>query len=270
MSEELINQLIELKKDVTEIETVMEDVSTGGHSYQDCDETYKSLLFSINSKIHKLKKQGLNIPHLNTYQSLKDFYAYWRINLETYQSRREHIRSLYSPMEKKINDLIIEINDNDPVISQPIKEEFELEKEELKIDEKLCFVLMPFDNKFDSIYENIIKKIVENDEFELNCIRADEIFGTGTIIKDIWDYIKKARILVAELTGKNPNVFYELGLAHAMSKDVILITQNIDDVPFDLQHYRCLVYEDSISGAQTLEEKLKNTLKEQLNKNYPY
>lgn len=264
MSKELINQLIGLKKDITKIETVMEDVSTGEHTYQECDEVYKQLLFSINSKIHKFKKQGLNIPHLNTYESLKDFYAYWKVNLKTYQSRREHIRSLYGPMEKKINDLIIEIDDNDQATFEPKKEEFELENEELEIDEKLCFVLMPFDDRFNSIYEDKIKKIVE-DEFKLNCKRADEIFGVGTIIEDIWDYIRKARILVAELTGKNPNVFYELGLAHAMKKDVILITQDIDDMPFDLKHYRCIVYEDSISGAQTLEEKLKNTLKEQLN-----
>lgn len=258
MSKELINQLIELKKDVTKIETVMEDVSTGGHTYQECDEEYKRLLFSINSKIHKLKKQRLNIPHLNTYESLRDFYAYWKVNLKTYQSRREHIRSLYGPMEKKINDLIIKIDDDDQVT-------FELENEELEIDEKLCFVLMPFDYRFNLIYEDKIKKIVEDDEFELNCKRADEIFGTRPIIEDIWEYIRKARILVAELTGKNPNVFYELGLAHAMNKDVILITQDIGDVPFDLRHYRCIVYEDSMAGAQVFEENLKNTLKEQLN-----
>ena len=123
---------------------------------------------------------------------------------------------------------------------------------------------MPFDDKFNSIYENIIKKVIEDNEFELNCRRADEIFGTRPIIEDIWEYIKKARILVAELTGRNPNVFYELGLAHAMNKNVILITQNLEDVPFDLKHYRCLVYEDSIFGAEKLKESLKNTLREQL------
>ncbi len=140
----------------------------------------------------------------------------------------------------------------------------EFKTDDLKIDKTLCFVLMPFDVKFDSMYENIIKKIIEDDEFELNCRRADEIFGTRPIIEDIWEYIKKSRILVAELTGRNPNVFYELGLAHAMNKNVILITQNLDDVPFDLKHYRCIVYEDSISGAENLKEALKNTLREQL------
>ena len=51
----------------------------------------------------------------------------------------------------------------------------------------------------------------------------------------MWEHIKKARILVAELSGRNPNVFYELGVAHAMNKDVILITQTLEDVPFDFE-----------------------------------
>lgn len=255
---ELKDQLLELKENVTEIEAIMENTSTGGHTYQECDKRYKEVLFSINSKIYKLKKRGLKIPHQNTHQSLKNFYSYWSINLPTYASRREYIGSLYNPIEQKINELLIKVDVDD-------QETFELKTEDLEVDEQLCFVLMPFDDKFNSIYENIIKKIVEDDEFKLNCIRADEIFGTRPIIEDIWEYIRKARILIAELTGKNPNVFYELGLAHAMNKDVILITQNLEDVPFDLRHYRCIVYEDSIFGAQELKNRLKNTLKEQVN-----
>jgi hypothetical protein len=85
-----------------------------------------------------------------------------------------------------------------------------------QVDKTLCFVLMPFDERFSPIYENILKKVVE--EFGLKCKRADEIFGTKPIIEDIWVYIQKAQILIADLTGRNPNVFYELGLAHAMNK----------------------------------------------------
>jgi len=106
---------------------------------------------------------------------------------------------------------------------------------------------MPFDNRFNPIYENIIKKVIK--KFGLNCKRADEIFGTEPIIKYIWEHIKKARILIADITGRNANVFYELGLAHAINKEVILITQNIRDIPFDLKHYRCIVYEDSVAGG---------------------
>lgn len=141
--------------------------------------------------------------------------------------------------------------DNDKVL------EFTTNK--IKIDEKLCFVLMPFQTKFDSIYKNIIKKVVENDA-KFTCIRADEIFGTKPIIEDIWEHIKKAKFLIADLTDRNPNVFYELGIAHALNKNVILLTQDINDVPFDLRHYRCLVYEDSIAGADKLKEGLLKTI----------
>lgn len=137
--------------------------------------------------------------------------------------------------------------------------EFKVKKE--RIDRKLCFVLMPFDEKFTPIYNNIIKKVVES--FGLKCKRAGEIFGTKPIIEDVWEHIQRARILIADLTGRNPNVFYELGLSHAIKKEVILITQNLKDLPFDLKHYRCIVYEDSISGADRLKEGLANTLKKE-------
>lgn len=131
--------------------------------------------------------------------------------------------------------------------------------EKIDIDNSLCFVLMPFEKKFDAIYEKIIKKVVE-DDCSYKCKRADEIFGTKPIIEDIWEYIRKAKFLISELTNKNPNVYYELGIAHALEKDVILITQNIDNVPFDLRHYRCLIYEDSIVGAELLGQGLKDTI----------
>lgn len=133
-----------------------------------------------------------------------------------------------------------------------------LQIEKKAIDETLCFVLMPFDEKFDSIYDSIIKKVFESSK--LSCKRADEIFGTQPIIEDILEHIQKAKFLIADLTGRNPNVFYELGLAHAMEKEVILITQDLKDVPFDLRHYRCIDYEDSVAGAEKLNEGLMNTL----------
>jgi hypothetical protein len=133
--------------------------------------------------------------------------------------------------------------------------EFKIKAE---VDKNLCFVLMPFDETFNPIYTGIIKKAT--DFFKLDCKRADEIFGTKPIIEDIWEYIQKANFLIADLTGRNPNVFYELGVAHALKKKVILITQKMDDLPFDLRHYRCIIYENSIAGAGKLEDGLKSTI----------
>jgi hypothetical protein len=65
------------------------------------------------------------------------------------------------------------------------------------------------------------------DRAKLKSVRADaEIFGTGKIIDQIWNGIHAARVLVAELTGRNPNVLYELGLAHALRKPVVLVSSN--------------------------------------------
>lgn len=131
----LKNQLIGLKGDITKIETIMENVSTNGsYSIQDCDEEYKEVLFSIDSKIHHLKSYGIDIIHNNTYQSLWDFYSYWKINLPTYQDRRSHIRSLYNPLERKINLLLIEVDDDDYEIIDVINDELYLEIEKVPDD----------------------------------------------------------------------------------------------------------------------------------------
>jgi hypothetical protein len=61
-------------------------------------------------------------------------------------------------------------------------------------------------------------------------------------MSDVYDSITRARVIIAELTGRNPNVFYELGIAHEQAKAVVQITQSIDDVPFDVRHLRTVVY----------------------------
>ena len=107
-----------------------------------------------------------------------------------------------------------------------------------------CFVMQPFAAPLGGYFELIFKPAVE--QAGLTAVRADaEIFGTGKIIDQIWRGIQEAKILVAELTTKNPNVFYELGLAHASEKPVILISSNEDDVPFDLRHIRVILYDRS-------------------------
>lgn len=122
------------------------------------------------------------------------------------------------------------------------------------LDPNLCFVLMPFLKEMDPIYLDHIKSSVESEG--INCQRADEILGTNIITFDIWEKINRARFIIADLTGKNPNVFYEIGLAHALGKEVILITQTMDDVLFDLKSIRCIVYSYTPRGMKDLEAAL--------------
>lgn len=126
------------------------------------------------------------------------------------------------------------------------------------LDSQLCFVLMPFADKFQPIYEDHIRPAIER--AGLRCERGDEVRGTNLITWDIWERINRARFLLAELTDRNSNVFYELGLAHALSKDVVLLTQSMDFVPFDLKPLRCICYEFTPRGMQKLEKALAETI----------
>jgi hypothetical protein len=126
------------------------------------------------------------------------------------------------------------------------------------LDPQLCFVLMPFSEKFQPLYDDHVLPVIRRSG--LRCERADDIRGTSLITHDIWEYINRARFLVAELTDRNPNVFYELGLAHALSKDVILLTQSMDSVPFDLKALRCIRYDFTPRGVEKLEKALAATI----------
>jgi hypothetical protein len=93
---------------------------------------------------------------------------------------------------------------------------------------------MPFEDSFNDVYD-------------------EQIFAES-ILARIYNQIAKADLIVADMTGRNPNVFYEVGYAHALGKTVILLTKNADDIPFDLRHYAHIVYQGSIAG---LKEKLQ-------------
>jgi len=126
------------------------------------------------------------------------------------------------------------------------------------LDTQLCFVLMPFDDEFQPLYEDHIRPAIER--AGLRCERADEILGASVITWDIWERVNRSRLLVAELTHRNANVFYELGLAHAISKDVVLLTQSMDFVPFDLKALRCIRYDFTPRGVRVLEDCLGTTI----------
>jgi hypothetical protein len=108
-------------------------------------------------------------------------------------------------------------------------------------NDNICFTIMPFGGWFDTYYESIYHPAIE--AAGLVPRRADDLSRPSAIVHDIWTLTKTATIVLAELSGKNPNVFYELGLAHAIARPAILITQNMDDVPFDLRALRVIVYD---------------------------
>ena len=104
-----------------------------------------------------------------------------------------------------------------------------------------CFVVMPFHALYEAQYEGVIKPAIEGTG--LTCVRGDEIYARQAIVQDVWRSIRKARLVVAELSGRNPNVMYEIGLAHAIGKPIILLTRSEEDVPFDLRALRYVYYD---------------------------
>lgn len=129
------------------------------------------------------------------------------------------------------------------------------------VDEKLCFVLMPFGHPFDSYYQEIIKPAAA--EANLGTLRSDEIYSIKPIIKDIWKRIWAARVVVADVTNRNPNVNYELGICDALGVPTIIIAANIADVPFDYKHRRCIVYDRENAGWDNkLRSSLTKTMRE--------
>jgi len=123
-----------------------------------------------------------------------------------------------------------------------------------------AFVLMPFKTELLPIYQDHIKKIAH--QLGISIGRADDFFTTQSIMEEIWSAIANSKLIIADCTGRNPNVFYEIGIAHSLGKPVVLITQDVEDIPADLRHRRFIKYEYTPPGVQHLEKLLKDTLKE--------
>jgi hypothetical protein len=111
------------------------------------------------------------------------------------------------------------------------------------------FVLMPFAAGFKNIYRSGIKAACES--IGVDCGRVDEQTFTESILRRVYSEIAQADIIVAEMTGCNPNVFYEVGYAHALDKQVVLLTRDAEDIPFDLKHYPHIIHNGSISKLRT-------------------
>lgn len=122
----------------------------------------------------------------------------------------------------------------------------------------LVSVMMPFGAEFTPVYKALQKAAAANG---LRCQRADEVWKHHQVSQDIVDLITKARVVICDCTSKNPNVFYEIGIAHSLGKDVLLITQSKADVPFDLQHLRYVSYLKNREGLGELTKAVQERIK---------
>ena len=117
------------------------------------------------------------------------------------------------------------------------------------------FVLMPFNTKLQGVYSNHMKKLAV--ELGLRMFRADDLFSPRPFMEKVWDGICAAELVLADCTQRNPNVFYEIGIAHTVGKKVLLITRSDKDIPSDIKHFDYIHYDYDPEGVETLIAKLR-------------
>lgn len=121
-----------------------------------------------------------------------------------------------------------------------------------------AFVVMQYSSPFNELYDDVISKVC--DSLGLLAQRADDTFGPGLIIADIERQILEAKVVIADITPSNPNVYYEVGFSHAMKKPTILVAEGPMKLPFDVSPFRTLFYENTIAGKAKIEAGLRKHL----------
>lgn len=142
---------------------------------------------------------------------------------------------------------IIQARTHESVVSRP------LNKTGVTTNQRSIFILMPFDQKLEPIFEAITAIASRHN---LHAYRADSIVMSGPIIDQIYEAIAGAGLVIADLTETNANVFYELGIAKALSKEILLLSQAPEMLPFDVAHQRAIKYEPTKKGIEALRSRL--------------
>ncbi|WP_104403223.1 hypothetical protein [Vibrio penaeicida] len=129
----------------------------------------------------------------------------------------------------------------------------------VKSEQPKAFIVMQFTDEFNSLYTEVIKPICEAYGYEV--VRADNMYTNTQLIQDITTAIRESSLILADITPDNPNVYYEVGYAHALDKPTILLCDRTrEKLPFDVSGFRCIFYENSISGKVKVENVLKRHL----------
>jgi len=132
-----------------------------------------------------------------------------------------------------------------------------IRENDLTIDQKLIFILTPFHERYDKEY-SVIQEVCTTIGFK--AYRGDENYIKSDIFPEMLKLIVKANLIIANINGRNPNVLYELGIAQALDKPVILISNEPKDLPIDIKSKRFLIYKNSDELRNLLREELFNIL----------
>ena len=127
---------------------------------------------------------------------------------------------------------------------------------------KPCFMLMPFqDNDAEDIYRLCTKPTIF--KLGLDIRRSDELFTTNPILEDILESINESLVVIADVSGLNPNVLYELGISHTIKKEqtIIITHENYNKLPFDIKPFRSIKYKNTVPGGEKYKKELEETVK---------
>lgn len=138
------------------------------------------------------------------------------------------------------------------------RQKIRFEKFQVADERPRAFVAMPFEEPFNTMYREVIQP--EGDRLGIDVFRIDELTGPGIIFEDIKREIAESKVVIAEITAPNQNVFYELGYAHALNKPTILLARRGRVLPFDIHSYRVIFYDDTIGGKPEVERNLTKHL----------
>jgi hypothetical protein len=126
------------------------------------------------------------------------------------------------------------------------------------VERDLCVVLMENKPSYVEICEDLIKPTVEGEGFR--CLPCGDIFSTGSIIEELWCNLNRAALVIAEVTSGDPGVLYALGICHTVGKEIMMLTQRPDKLPFNFRHMRYYPYKNSKSGLEELALDIKSVL----------
>lgn len=205
--------------------------------------------------IEKMLQLNLHIINLETSRkksradALIEFFQDMQADMETHEATR--IRELrpeaFEPLEKDVLLKSFKVEDSASLLAS---------------SSSLCFVLMPFSSEYDLVYRRLIKPAAETSGLEV--LRADDIYSPGVITEQIRAAIHQSRICIADISDKNPNVLYEVGIAHTLDKTTILISQSVEQIPFDLRALRVVIYD--MKEIEIARENLASAIQEILGK----
>jgi hypothetical protein len=237
---------------------IFDYVISKGHTMSGC-HTWKNVIQGIDKRGRRDKIRAveyllyrwsrMSFPPLSHFEIKvrEGGYTYWGEDRKSYHLAETAFESVWKEeIREEVDGMEIT-----PIWGRPMR----------KVMEKnSCFVLMPFHDPFNTIYLDHIMPVLKR--MDILVERASDYFTTREIMKDIWDALNNCDFVIADLTGRNPNVLYELGIAHTLGKEVIMISQKEEDIPFDLRHLRCYFYEYTPRGCNNLSENLRKAAKE--------